>query len=285
MKQFASHMPNQNQDEYEESNSFVQEFKGDVAGVSPQPLYKEIWATYFDINGSQHKMFKNCVPKKEEVVLSGIAKGVPVNQVDVEEIRQAHRNRNLAARRAFMDFRRRLQSFMCLNVFYVIVLIITINSSFSDFRNYKDVCPNFSKASLGFSLLNIVTIVISLLGVFAGAKKSEKALKLYNGGIGAIMLATVLVAAYGLLKKDEADDCDGSPPKNISLVVNALFTLIILSLFSYTATKVKNSLVQLNAQNANLNVINLNNINGGSNRNNGNNHLRAAHAPENIFRV
>jgi len=289
MKHYAPHMPNQGQDDYEESNSFVQEFKGESA-VSPQPLYKEIWATYFDINGSQYKMFKNCVPKKEEVVLSGITQGVPVNQVDVEEIRQAHRSRNLAARRALMDFRRRLQSFMCLNVFYVIVLIITINSSFSDFRNYKDVCPNFSKASLGFSLLNIVTIVISLLGVFAGAKKSEKALKLYNGGVGAIMLATVLVAAYGLLKKDEADDCDGSPPKNISLVVNALFTLIILSLFSYTATKVKNSLVQLNAQNPNLNVINLNNINNAGNRNvnngnNMNNHLRAAHAPENLFRV
>lgn len=299
MKRYTPHMPNQNQDDYEESNSFVQEFK-EESTISPQPIYKEIWATYFDINGSQYKMYKNCVPKSDEVVLSGITQGVPVNQVDVEEIRQAHRNRNLAARRAFMDFRRRLQSFMCLNVFYIIVLIITINSSFSDFRNYKNICDNFSKASLGFSLLNIVTIVISLLGVFAAAKKSEKLLKLYNGGVVAIMLATVLVAAYGLLKKDEAEECDGSPPKNISLVVNALFTLIILSLFSYSATKLKASLIQLNAQNTNLNLPNIpanggNNGNGGIGGNNNNavilmnlnnnNQFQQAHAPQNVYRV
>ncbi len=279
---YAPHRPNQGQDESDDSNSFGKE-KPDQSHISPQPLYKEIWATFFDIKGAEYKQFKNCVPKSEEIQLCAIAKGVPVNHVDVEEIRHAHRNRNLAARRMHLEFTRRMQSFMCLNVFYIIVLVITINSSFSDYRNYKDECPNFSKASLGFSMLNIASIVFSLIGIIAAAKKSEKMLKFYNGGIYLIMLVTVLVTAWGLLKKDEGDECDGSPPKNISLIANGLFTVIILSLFSYSATKLKVSVIQINAENQNA-TLNLNNLNANNNRNNAiNNNQHAAAA--NILRV
>jgi len=280
MKQYAPHRPNQGQDESDENNhSFVKEYP-DQSPISPQPIYKEIWATYFDIKGAEYKMYKNCVPNSEEIQLCAIAKGVPVNHVDVEEIRHAHRNRNLAARRRHMEFTRRVQSFMCLNVFYIIVLVITINSSFSDFRNYKDECPNFSKASLGFSMLNIASIIFSLIGIIAAAKKSEKLLRFYNGGIYLIILVTVLVTAYGLLRKDDGDACDGSPPKNISLIANGLFTVIILSLFSYSGTKLKVSVIQLNAENQNA-TLNINLANNGNSVNNNNNQ----HAAANILQV
>jgi hypothetical protein len=278
---YAPHSPNQGQDESDDNHSFAKEYP-DQSPISPQPLYKEIWATYFDIRGAEYKQFKNCLPNSEEIQLCAIAKGVPVNHVDVEEIRHAHRNRNLATRRMHLEFTRRMQSFMCLNVFYIIVLVITINSSFSDYRNYKDECPNFSKASLGFSILNIASIVFSLIGIIAAAKKSEKLLKFYNGGIYLIMLITVLVTAYGLLKKDGGDECDGSPPKNISLIANGLFTVIILSLFSYSATKLKVSVIQINAETNNATLgINLANNNGNNVNNNNNQHAAAA----NILRV
>lgn len=277
MKHYVPHSPEQGQDESNDNNSFIQEYK-EQSSISPQPVYKEIWATFFDIKGSQHKLYKNCVPRSEELQLCGIAKGVPVNHVDVEEIRHAHRNRNIAARRQQLEFRRKVQSFMCLNVFYIIVLIITINSSFSDFRNYKDTCPNFSKASLGFSLLNIASIVFSLIGIISAAKKSEMLLKLYNGGIYLIILVTVLVTAYGLLRKDKGDDCDGSPPKNVSLIANGLFSVIILSLFSYTGTKLRNSIILLSAEN---NVP----LGMNANNNNNNNQRPQQSALANILRV
>jgi hypothetical protein len=285
MKYYGGHSPNQNQDDYDEKNYAIQDYK-EYPPVSPQPTYKEIFATYFDITGTQYQIFKNTVPYSGELQLCAITQGVPVNHVDVEEMRQIHRNRNLAARRRFIDFRRRVQSFMCLNVFYIVVLIITINSSFSDFRTYQDECPNYAKASLGFSILNIASIVFSLIGIIAAAKKSELMLRIYNGGIYCIMLIAVLVTAYGLIKKDSGNECDGSPPKNVSLIANGIFTLVILSLFSYSATKLKVSVIQLNAE---LNTNNANNSTANNRSMNvmtvNNNNLNQQHAPENLFRV
>lgn len=209
-----------------------------------QPVYQDITATY--IPGHVSQQLYSSLPQNQNgiIVIQPIMQGIPVTSADQAAINQGNARVDIQSRRQYWNYSRRAQNFICLNVCYVIILIISINSSFSEYKDYEHTCPNFSKANLLFAVLGVIWILSSVLGVYASSKRSEKMLKAYIGVLYGILVVTVIITAYGLLNKDEGSECDSddSPPKSISLIGNALFTIFILGLFAYTATKLRKML-------------------------------------------
>jgi len=207
------------------------------------PTYQNITAVYLPANAPNQQFYSHQNPEHEGIIMSGIVQGVPVTHTDINAIRTA--NQSLQSRRAYWNYRRKVQSFVCLNIFYAVVLVISINANMSDYREYKDFCPNFSNANLHYGVLSIVWIAISLIGVSGAMKRNEKMLKGYMGAIYILILLTVIATGLGLINQDEGEECETEPSKALILIGNGIFTVVILTLFAYSTAKLRklNSLI------------------------------------------
>lgn len=169
-----------------------------------------------------------------------VVQGVPVTSADGTAIRQANQA-SLGNRRFFWTYPRRVQNFICLNVCYIIIQVLSLNATVSDFNEFEDRCPNFARANLGFSILGVLWIILSVAGIISAVKRIEKGLRIYIYGLYLILILTIAIAAYGLLAKDQ--QCADDPPRAITLIGTALFTVFILGLFAFTATKLRRMLL------------------------------------------
>jgi hypothetical protein len=207
-----------------------------------QPMYMDITATYYPghLHPSSPQYMQNWNQLDEGVgMLQPVVQGVPVTSGDTMPM---HSNQvDFLTRRMFWNYPRRMQNFLCLHVCYIVIQVLSLHMSISDYNDNKDTCPNFAKANMFFAIVGIAWIICSFGGVYAAIKRIEKGLRIYMGLLYAILLLTVIIAAYGLLTPD--DNCDDDPPKSITLVGTALFTVFILGLFAFMATKLRRMLI------------------------------------------
>jgi len=202
-----------------------------------QPMYKNISATYFPAHPSQQQFCQKFIPNSDGVIIvQPIVQGVPVTANDQNTITQPN-PRGFNPRRLFWNYPRRAQNFVCLNVCYGVILAISLNSCFSDYNEYKTQCPKFAQANFFYGIEGIVWVLFSIIGIYAALKKVDKLLKIYLAGISIIVVLTIITTAYGLLAQDP--QCEDDPPKKITLIGGAVFTVFILGLFAYTATKLR----------------------------------------------
>jgi len=218
----------------------------------PQPKYHKIIAEYLPAQPlNPHSYFKYAQFFSEfdpdnPIVLHSISKGAPATENDQTAIRQHQVNQaNAQSRRLNWTYMRKLQGFVCLNICYLIVLLISINSNFSDYRKYQFSCPNYSKTNLFFAIIGAAWILVSISGVYGATKRIEKVMHYYTGGLYGILIITVIITAFGLLVGDSAPSCGNTVSKTVPIVGTALFTLFVVGLFAYIVTKLRRMLIAL----------------------------------------
>ena len=218
----------------------------------PQPKYHKIIAEYLPaqtLNPYSYFQYAQFFPEydpENPVVIHAIGKGVPATNSDQTAIRQHQINLvNSQNRRNRWTYTRKLQGFICLNICYLVVLLITINSDLSDYNKYKVSCPNYSKTNLFFAIIGVAWILVSIVGVYGAMKRVEKTLRYYTGGLYGVLIITVIITAYGLLVGDSSSACSNTVSKTVPIVGTALFTLFVVGLFSYITTKLRRLLIAL----------------------------------------
>ena len=206
-----------------------------------QPIYMDITATYYPGHVPPSPNYMSNFNQFDEgaVMIQPVVQGVPVTSGDSMPVQS--NQVDFHTRRMFWNYPRRMQNFICLHVCYIVIQVLSLQMSISDYNDNQDTCQNFAKANLFFAIVGIAWILCSLGGVYAAVKRSEKGLRIYMGLLYAILILTVIIAAYGLLTPDE--NCNDDPPKSISLVGTALFTVFILGLFAFMATKLRRMLI------------------------------------------